>query len=261
VVIRPTDHASRSLAVVWIHGHTGHFDERHPVAIGRQAAAHGFTFVSGNNRGHDYGASLQRGGDPPVLGGGWWEKVEEAPFDVGAWVSFAERIGFSQVVLAGHSLGTYKVTLYQGLRHDPRVRAMILGSPPVLVLAGSKRDPDLENRAARLVSEGKGEELIPSPLGGNISAQTLDSWARARMDVFGVSSPQPLIAQISCPLLVCLGSDEPDLVTAADVEIIRRNAVAVPRFDVRLIEGADHVYTGHEKEAGVAVAEWLSSIA
>jgi pimeloyl-ACP methyl ester carboxylesterase len=261
VVIRPTDGASKPLALVWIHGHTGYFYERHPVAIGRQAAANGFTFVSGNNRGHDYGASLQRGGDPPVLGGGWWEKVEEAPFDVGAWVSFAEHIGFSQVVLAGHSLGTYKVLLYQGMRRDPRVKAIILGSPPVLALSGFRDDPDLRSRAGRLVSEGKGEELTPSPLGGRISAQTLDSWARANMDVFGVSSPEPLIARISCPLLVCLGTNEPDIVTLSDVETIRRNAVGVPRFDVRLIEGADHVYNGHENAAGAAIAGWLVSLA
>lgn len=260
VVIRPAGGPARPLVVVWIHGFTGRFYEPFVLAIGRQTAARGFTFVSGNNRGHHIGAELRRKDGQRLLGGGWWERLEETPLDIAAWIAFACALGDSRVVLAGHSLGAVKVPFYQAQRQDRRVAAMILASPPVRIAAGlGKNDPALAATAERMVAAGQGEELVAPTGGQTLSAQTYVSWGSTNWDVFGVQIAEPMIAQIRCPLLVCLGTNEEWVVTRADVELIRRHATA-QRFDVRVLEGADHEYTGHEEEAGVQIAEWLETL-
>ncbi len=56
--------------------------------------------------------------------GGGWERFDESPRDVAAWVGFAVDLGFEGVALLGHSLGALKVCYYQALRQDPRVAGL-----------------------------------------------------------------------------------------------------------------------------------------
>lgn len=261
VVIRPGTAPARRVAVVWIHGFTGRYDEVHTVAIGRQVAARGFTYVAGNNRGHHLGAQYHRRDGSELLAGGWWEKLDESAFDVAAWIDYAVGLGYEEVVLAGHSLGKIKVSLYQAQQRDPRVAAMILASPPANIESWLPSwDAAIRAQVAKLVDDGRGTELIASPFGQFMSAQTYDSWQRNIVDVFASRTTTPALAQIRCPLLICYGTNEPEVISAADAENIRQGATAAARVDVRAIAGGDHVYTDHEDEAGSTVATWLESL-
>jgi alpha-beta hydrolase superfamily lysophospholipase len=192
VIIRPVEQSSKSAAVVWIHGLTGRFYEPHAVRIGRDLAAQGYTFIAGNNRGHDAGTGIQRNG-VEELAGGYWERFEESPYDVAGWLNFAESQGHSSIALLGHSLGALKVCYYQALRHDPRVRGLVAASPPK---NAGRIDPDLYARAEQLHSEGRNLEVFNLGVAGArpTSVQTLLSRARTNIDVYGFHTPDPLVA-------------------------------------------------------------------
>jgi pimeloyl-ACP methyl ester carboxylesterase len=259
LVIRPAGRAPAPLPVLWVHGHTGRFYEPHAVAIGRLLAEQGSIFVAGNNRGHDVGANLHRPGGA-ALGGAWWEKIDEAPLDVGAWVGFAAGLGSGQVVLLGHSLGGVKVVLYQSQRQDPRVRGLIAASPGI---HGGEVDPALLAQAERLVSDGRGEELLAYQRRSGparASAQTIVSRAHAALDLFGLRKPDAAISRIRCPLLVFFGTNEPHIGTAAELETVRRNATGAPTVEAHMIEGADHVYTGRADEVAGLIARFARSL-
>jgi pimeloyl-ACP methyl ester carboxylesterase len=260
VVIAPAGGDRHSFAVLWVHGLTGRFYESSAVGVGRGLATRGYTVVSGNNRGHDFGAVLNRGSQPPLLGGGAWELFDESPRDVLAWVNFVSNLGFAGVVLLGHSLGTLKVAYYQAQAQDPRVRGLIAASPP---LRAGRRDAEHEVLAAKLVAEGRGMDLLPRnpdrPINFNQSAQALLNRARTSLDVYGWQNPDPAVARVRCPILAFLGTNEEWVGTASDLDVIRRNAKAAARVDTRMIEGADHVYTGQEDEVAALVAEWLQA--
>src|SRR5947209_5058385 len=82
-IIRPTSAPVHSLPIVWIHGFTGRFYEPHALAIGRRLAERGHVFVTGNNRGNNYGTVLRvRATQEERLGGAAWEKLDESPRDV-----------------------------------------------------------------------------------------------------------------------------------------------------------------------------------
>lgn len=260
-VIRPTIPSTKSLAVVWVHGLTGKFYSVSTVRIGRALAERGYTFVTGNNRGHDFGAIYRtKSGERLIVGGGW-ERFDESPRDLAAWIGFATCLGFGGVALLGHSLGALKVCYYQALRQDARVAGLIAASPPI---RAGQVDPVLLGQAERMVAEGRDADLLPwgiSQAGaGTQSAQTYLNRAKTNLDVYGFRSPDPPVSRIRCPLLAFYGTDEEWVGTATDLEIIRRNARSAARVDTRMFEGADHSYTTHEAEVGAAIAEWVDGI-
>ncbi len=267
VMVQPLDMAQPN-AILWIHGFPGNFYRPFYIQVGRWLAGNGLAFVSGNTRGHDLGALILRRGGPPLRGGSWWERFDESPRDLSAWIDFTVALGFEGVVLVGYSLGATKVIQYQAARQDPRVRALAVVSGPVR--RGRGVTAEFVAVAQAMVEAGQGEALMPSapwhsstppPLPGPVSAQTYLSWARNSLDVFGLDSPRSALAEIRCPVFACYGSNEPDIGTAADLSLIRRNAVAAPEVCCQLFAGADHSYAGHEEDLARAISVWVKELA
>lgn len=260
-VIRPAGGEIRSTPVVWIHGFTGRFYEPHALRIGQELARQGYVFVTGNNRGHDFGAVLHPRAGEPRLGGAAWELLDESPFDVSAWIGLAVELGFRGVALLGHSLGALKVAHYQAQRQDPRVVGLIVASPPLRL---GPPDPEMVALAERLVAEGRGQDLLPWGMRGGaastVSAQTLLNRVKTGARVVGAGTTPSTIAQIRCPLLAFLGTNEEWIGTSAELEALRRDAIAAPRVDTRMLEGADHVYTGCEPEVARIIGEWVGTL-
>jgi dienelactone hydrolase len=115
-----------------------------------------------------------------------------------------------------------------------------------------------------MLSEGRGLDLLPweeygSPY-GTMSAQTYVSRARANLDVFGLDTPNAAVSRVRCPLFLCYGTREEDVGTAADLEMIRRNAVSASSIHTQMFEGAEHGFVGHEREVAVAIADWIDGL-
>lgn len=261
-VIRPALESRKPLAIVWIHGLTGKFYSPSTIEIGRGLAERGHTFVTGNNRGHDFGAVYRRSDGQRLIRGGGWERFDESPRDVAAWVSFAVGLGFRGVALLGHSLGALKVCYYQARRQDPRVLGLIAASPP---LRAGNLNPGILERAQRMVDEGRGMDLLPwesFPAGaGTHSAQTYVNREQVNIDVYGLAKSNSDVSKVRCPLLAFYGTDEAWVGGAAEIEVIRKNATSAPRVTTHLFEGADHSYTGHEADVARFLAEWADELA
>ena len=69
-----------------------------------------------------------RTGQEEIIGS-WNERFALADEDVAAYVDYAEREGYSHIILAGHSLGANKVIYYLSRHHDKRVEHFLLLSP------------------------------------------------------------------------------------------------------------------------------------
>lgn len=266
---RPAGAPSKPVAFVWAHGYPVSPALPFTANIGRALASHGYAFLAGDTRAHDIGTWLFRKDGQMMLGGAWWEKFDESPRDLAAWISLAVNQGYRGVVLLGHSFGALRVVYYQAERQDPRVLGIVAAAPGVRSWVwgpGRRPDPDRAALAERLVAEGRGVDLLPwdpygSPM-GTTSAQTYLSWIKAdKLDLFGIhGTPNPFIARVRCPFLACYGTNDEDTGTAADLEVIRRNATGAARVDTRMIEGADHGFVGHEGEFASMLATWADTL-
>jgi pimeloyl-ACP methyl ester carboxylesterase len=265
VLITPTAQATKPLAIVCVSGlYSAFYDSPYPE-LGRAIAARGFSFVSGNHRGHDFGAVLRRHSGEIVPGGGGWERLAEAPLDIGGWISFLLAEGFNAVALLGHSMGARKAAYYQAQRQDERVAALIAASP----FAGSPPPPDpvILALAEQMVAEGRGRDLLPWPnVGCSMSAATYleQSVPEATfLNIYASITGEAPIAQVRCPMLVFYGADErgpdsPD--RSAELETIRRNAVVARHVETAMIKNAGHMYQGHEAEVAALIVNFLDAV-
>jgi pimeloyl-ACP methyl ester carboxylesterase len=268
VVIRPgSAQPTRPLAVVCVPGLYATFSDPPYVSLGRELAALGYACIIGNDRGHDFGAVVRRRDGPPVCAGGGWERLEESALDAGAWVRLARALGFGAVVLLGHSLGARKVVYYQVQRQDPHVVGLIAASPAAR--RSPPADPRVTALAQAMVAAGRGRNLLPWPaVGCSMSAQTyLDHELRKApfQNIYVTNAPDgraPMVAQVRCPLLAFFGAAETveGHNRAPELQTIRQNALAASRVEALLIDGADHLYTDHERDVATVVARWVDTL-
>jgi pimeloyl-ACP methyl ester carboxylesterase len=266
LVIRPANGETKPIPVVWNHGFTGRFYEPHAVAIGRYLAGKGFTFVTGNNRGRDFGSILRkRESGEESVGGAAWENLTESPRDLGAWITFTVGLGFPQVALLGHSLGGMKATYYMATSQDPRVKALINASGPIWRFIGPAReqvDGQIEE-ACHLVAEGRGLEVLqpkPGVAGRGVSAQRIANAVAFNEVLFGTATNAPAAAFVKVPFFAFIGTEEEWIGTAKDLEALREVAIATPRLETQIFAGADHCYVGKETEVAQAIAEFVDSL-
>lgn len=261
-VFTPPKNIAKPYAVIWIHGATLNFYDPNYLAIGRDLAEHGYTFITGNTRMHDLGNDEAWPGGKRIRGGTYWGIPSEQVRDIAAWIDFAEGLGFKSIVLAGHSAGANAVREYEAQTQDSRVAGVVLASGDV---RPDTRVPPSEwvSKAKQDIADGKPEELVQGPF---LSAATfLDILNRPSefKDFFGELSANAGVARIRCPLLVLLGTNG-DVGNEEDLKRIKFSTERLPthpsRFDTALIQGADHMYDGHEDRVAQVIANWADTL-
>lgn len=260
VAVRPAGVPVRPVGIVWIHGNAASFCAPAYVRLGRALAELGHPVVVGNTRGHDIAATLWRAdGGMPGGGGAGWERLEEVPRDLAAWMDVAAaEMGTGRVALVGHSSGAQRVVLYQAERQDARVAGLALASPD---LRGFFAPGELEE-ARRMVAEGRGMEVTPAQPWApwyRQSAQTVAGKAAILSRMLEAEDGEPTIAAIRSPILAVCGTREPR--TEATLEAIRRQARSAARVDTEVVAEADHFYTGHEADVAAVIARWAATLA
>ena len=140
VVIRPTTAAQRPIPVIWIHGPDRAvlrqiLDPDRPRSGGRGVHVH----QRQQSRARFRRPDSAPGRGCACLAGGGWERFDESPHDVDAWITLATSLGYERVVLIGHSLGALKVAYYQARRQDPRVAGLVAASAALPAAAPIRR--------------------------------------------------------------------------------------------------------------------------
>jgi len=264
-------------AILAVHGLTMNAFDPLFLAWASTFCSRAYAFLSANTRGHDLGVAF-RTPHGEVLGGSWWERFEDCSVDLEAWTRFLIERGHHRVVWLGLSFGALKVVHSAARikiappapdRPDANLRAVVVASGPVRASgrrnAAHRLDPNRVALAEEMVANGRGLDLLPWELDAagdpeTLSAQTFASWARGDLDVFGIERNDAPIARIQAPVLLYYGTAEPNVGTPEDAERIARNATSSPRADVRIIQGAGHLYAGHEHKAAAVIADWLDEV-
>jgi pimeloyl-ACP methyl ester carboxylesterase len=256
------------IAVIWIHGSQVNFYDPSYVKIARELAARGLTTITGNTRMHDLGNIAAMRGGQRVRGGVYWGLHSEQVRDLAAWVDFAAARGFKGVVLAGHSAGTTAVQAYQAETQDRRVVGLVIASGRVQPNL-TPPDPERLAQATKLVAEGLGEALLPNTNRPTafVSAATFLDLANMGLqlrDFYGVKTSNPPVTRVHCPLLAWFGTKEPDIGTAADLELLKSTLQRLPtgpsRVDTVMIQNADHMYRGEEAQVAQTIAKWATAL-
>jgi pimeloyl-ACP methyl ester carboxylesterase len=224
----------------------------------------GLAVLAVNTRGHDsvFGASL---GNIRRRFGAAYEIVDDCRHDIAAWIDFLKSRGHERTVLIGHSLGAIKAVYAQTQEKFTAVAAIVAISPPRLSYSAFMNAPESSQfwesmqTAQDMVQAGRGEELFTSKFPFPLlitAASYIDKYGPAeRYDILKFAG------DVSCPALFVYGGKELDQggVPFAGLPNALLSLPNAERRDVRVIAGADHVYTGVAPQLANEIATWATS--
>jgi pimeloyl-ACP methyl ester carboxylesterase len=250
--------ATSDLALVYIHGVSGSVFRPTHVRIARALQSAGWTVVAGNNRGTGLATPLLQPDGSRRLGGSWYERLADSVSDIAAWMDVAASRGAGRIALFGHSLGATKVVLYASDRRDDRLAGVVLASGS-FNFTGQFAEHEGFAEASRAVEQNRPNELIEygPPTGPTLGLSSAGTFVDRASGIADPWAEPSRFRRIACPVLAFYGSD--DIGGPQDLERIRQH-VSVP-FTGSIVDGANHMYAGHEADVAAIVAAWLRSLA
>ncbi|MEK7571901.1 MAG: alpha/beta hydrolase [Patescibacteria group bacterium] len=233
-----------------------------------------------NNRGAHYIKSLhvkkKNGEEERELFGMTFEKIKDCVFDIDAAVTFLKKLGYTEFYLVGESTGANKICVYDHYKKDNLIAKYILlgGGDDTGIyydILGKECFNRLLKEAKEKIAQKKGKELIAELLPDDFfSYQAFYDTANPDGDyntfpfleaLRGVKLSQKkrfrYFQAIRKPTLVVYGESDQYLWGELPriISILREKQ---PDATYATIPNADHGLSGHQKEVGKLIAQWLS---
>jgi len=216
-----------------IHGFEGNFYENNFIyVLADELEKNDIGFLTVNTRGNGSKTDFNTKSGEIIHIGGYNEILEEAHLDISAWIEFLISEGYENIILQGHSLGTFKAVryLFEG-KYADKINKLILLAPF-----------DMKTS----VEVNKAKEWL--------SKKTFNSWISgddfSRMFEFCFKEYDfPVLNKIKIPTKIIVGSKDeyfhlsnPDHPEEA-MDILLKN---IPNSQGVIIPDAVHSYKPHE---------------
>ena len=251
--------------VIAIHGSGGNYASPPGSFAGAGLAQKGYAVLAINTRGHDRLINT--------------DNFFDVSRDIGAAVAVGRALGFSRLVLWGHSLGNIQVQYYAATNWDPDIKAVAL-SGMFANLPWKTRDmlvqddaayKSLEDEAAKAVREGNDDAILPTRMGyttGDKVPVSARHFLTYRSDRTSAADGTYWIRRIPKPILMVRdqsdGLIEPFepywLLSAAKSEgslVPSIDYVQVPDDHPRSLEG--HLFVYRQQQLIDTIAAWLAA--
>ena len=246
-----------------IHGTGSNFYSASTLAgLVPKLLAGGAAVLRANTRGHDLVSTgptaVSRG-----LQGAAFERVDESPLDLAAWIGLLRERGYRSIGLLGHSMGAIKAIFTLSADDPPEVAALVAISPPHLSYSyylETERAEEFRRTfalAQERITAGQGDELmlIRFPLTYYVSAAGF-------VDRYGPDEKYNvlrLLPKVAVPTLVTYGSSEMQEITFRGMsDAVEQLSGGKSARQVAVIAGADHIYSGVHDVLAARIERWLA---
>jgi pimeloyl-ACP methyl ester carboxylesterase len=259
---------STQRVIVWLHGTGGAsiFDSRRTNLLAAEFTRRGFAFFPFNNR----GAHLMRRN-----GGMAYERIRDCVFDIDGALRELRRRGYRDVTLAGHSTGANKIAVYDHRKPRNTVKRYVLlaGGDDTGLTREQLGDRRFLAALARARARRNDEDLVPRAL--SALPMSWRSWYDMNnpdgdYNVFPFGevirrrriSRRPLfryVRAIRKKTLVLYGENDEYCYgdVSRCVSILADALGPNPNFELGIMEGADHGFSGREGEVAALIGDWI----
>jgi len=256
-------------ALIWIHGYSSRFYSSQAIVqeLSKRLNTAGAAYLKFNTRGHDIINRDGRGKN--YLQGGAFENFEDCIKDIQATISFAGKLGYKKIILAGHSTGANKIVYYWYKTRDRAVKKLLLLGPLSDIVGETKQigKRNLTKRLAIAEKLNKKDPKLLIPQRFEIcSAKRYVSLLRPNTneDTFPYYNPKArwrAYSKIKIPIVVIVGSKDEYLDRPAKnfIEIFRKNSKNAKSFSGIIIKGANHGFYGKEKELAKHITRFIKT--
>ena len=233
-------------ALIWIHGLSSRFSSGQTAIKETSNACRnaGIGYFKFNTRGHDVAFR----GNNLMLGGGF-ETFDECIDDIRAIIQYARKLGYKNIILAGHSTGANKIVYYAAATKNRSVKSIILlGAISDLVALRKEMGAKKFVRACTIAGElHKNKTALMPPQYGLFSARRFWSLCHSgeKEDIFPYYDEKRkwhALENIRMPITVIIGSRDQylDRTPATYLAAFKRHAPLPTHFRGVMIKGADH---------------------
>lgn len=262
------------------HGMTSNcFKEREKI-IGEKLSQNGIDFFVYNNRGSELVKYVKRQDgqkEEKFLGGTSYEDPKEGYFDITGAIEKMIELGYEEIYLQGHSLGSTKVVYtYNKLKKESSnllkyVKGIVLLSlvdiPRVLKIFLKEKYDEIVEYAVNKQKEGKALEFMPAGsfihpisvkgfLEYTVNSEEID-FARYHDNNYNFE----MLNNIEVPLFMRWGNNNEMIEQNADDLIDLLNKKVNSKFkDINYIDGADHGYSEKEQILAKEIVDFLLNI-
>jgi pimeloyl-ACP methyl ester carboxylesterase len=253
----------RATMIVQVHGSGSNLAELPLRAVARALSPNGYAALTISTRGHDENLNT--------------DNFFDVRKDIEAAVATAKALGYTTIVLHGHSLGTIQVEYYAATNWDPAIKALVL-TGPFANLPWKSRNILTQNEdvykklrasARDALAGGKAGDLLPTRmpyLGGRQTPVTAQHFLTYRDEQASAADGTYWISRIPQPILllrdqadgIILPFEPHMLLSAAHAEgSLAQNITYVVVPDVHPAGAAGHVFTDNTQPLIDAMSAWL----
>ena len=258
--------------LIQIHGMTSNcFKEREKI-IAEKVQELNIDTICFNNRGSEIIRYAKKTDETKMLAGTSYEDIEESYYDIVGAIKYALELGYKEVYLQGHSLGSSKIVyVYNELKKEnnpllKNIKGIILLS--LVDLADSFNEyltPEIIKYANQKEKEGNLLELMPNASFMHlISVKSFLRYTKYNQKIDFAkyddkNNEFKELNNINVPLFMRWGNngefikqDAKELVEFLNEKIKNTNK------DINYIDGADHAYSEKEEQLAKEIAEFLN---
>ena len=260
--------------LIQIHGMTSNCFKKREKVIADKVSTLNIDTLCFNNRGSEIIKYCHKKNGGKILQGTAYENVEDSYFDILGAINYVVKLGYKNVYLQGHSLGSTKIVyVYNKLLEENNpylnyVKSIILLSlvdiPDMLKTFTPKEFIELANNMEK---ENKLEELMPFECSIHpFSVKTYLKYIKYYENIdFARYSDEDYdykkINNIKIPLFMRWGNNK-ELIkqNANDLVYILKNKLSNTMLDISYIDGANHSYNGKEDVLAQEIYDFLNKI-
>lgn len=256
--------------LIQIHGMTSNCFKKRDKEIAKKVEEIGIDTICFNNRGSDIVRYIKND-NAILLAGMAYENVEDSYHDILGAIEFAQKLGYKDIYLQGHSLGCTKIVytynkLYEEnnpcLNNIKGVFLLSLIDIPDVVKVGIKE----EYIQIAEEKKKKGEIMDLMPLKSfihPISVKNFLYYTKYNENInFARYSEKDYkfegLNKIKCPLFMRWGNvNEMIRQNVEELKDFMNNKIININKDIGYIDGADHSYHGKEEELALQMKRFL----
>lgn len=263
--------------ILSVHGMTSNCFKKRDIEIAKKANEKGIDYFAFNNRGSEIVKYIEKeteGQPAKELAGTAYEDVLEGYEDIVGAIIKLKELGYKNIYLQGHSLGCTKIvyTYNELINNDEteileNIKGVILLSlvdiPMALKVYLRDNFKQYLDYAEKLEHENKIYEMMPrESFIHPISVKSFLRYARDNKDIdfanYGKDNELEKLNNIQVPLFMRWGNDNEMIVQQADeLSTMVNNIITNENKNIDYIDGANHSYTGKEKELAEQIVEFV----
>ncbi len=264
--------------IIAVHGMSSNCFKKRDDVISKKANDNEIDYFCFNNRGSDLVKYIRKrvdGKRQKILGGTSVEDVKESYYDIVGAILKMKELGYTNIYLQGHSLGSTKVVYtYSKLLEESNIEILsnikgiillsLVDIPTVLKYFLKDKAEEYTKLAEEKVNNGQGLDFMPADSFIHpISAKTFLQYVKYNdeFDFINILKDEKLevLNNINIPLFMRWGNVQEMLMQEAEVYSKKvREIIKNENADIDYIDGADHGYHGKEDLLATQIMNFIT---